>query len=1214
MNQVRRSKEKAGSAGVLEAGVVGGEVPELHARLIRDGLTIPNNEITRRSFGPGTRGALREWQKRHGLGATGTVDEATLAAMDGRIAGSGQNGDLAGTITRGHVVAERARELAGERHRLFAQRLHERQASKQEVETKFERFLAHLSAVPGDRRGAANTRYVPHGNSVTAAANAAIGFTIDRHINGATASGAVALSAKQLDGFRGPDGELPDEIPSRELERAVGLGRTPGLVRKPPIALTCRPPVPHSPCLLIVEGDHEGEHPEAPGDDSHGSPEQPKTPQNGAIGGDGDVAAKDADVIALIHRLLKDMTSPEAAVAFGLKQTDHVDVNLQSRMEAVHKGIKASTLHGGPADADALFDFHHIRLAFEPVWQELFDQKLIATGKKLYEQFVAIGVDPNEYLNIAPQFGQVGLSVNLDIALAHFTTDQSSTPVVDLSPPATVLAAFDITADEWARLGKIPDSEAGIQALIDQKAVDSVNGKADDALNKKLQDAAELLVGFSEAQKALVLLARELVTTISQDFFLTDNASWMSYKLENRRQLLRQGQRIISYVRDHAFTGEQLDQLHELLTELAESMKAPYRFTIYAANEHERSVNFGVIATYRQRWQPGDYQAGRLVKTVPLAPKEVRRFTKKVAVKQSRAEKEVNTSLSVRKTDSSETSRAEAEIVQKAHKSTNFKLSAEGGVNIGIVDAKAGSAMSQDAGTESQETKKDFHEAVFKASEEYKQERSLEVNITDSVDTQTEDSGEISNPNDEITVTYLFYELQRRFRVSEQIHRLTPVVAVAQEVPTPDQISEAWIVANDWILRRVILDDSFVPAMNYLSTKVVGDEVALRELYKNVEQQRHLVEELKGDLVAIQAQVNSKYATLAGELEKHAAAVEAEQTSGGFTLLPLPVPVLPNDSDISVEAAKERADTARADAERKERERRDVQARLDREVTTLTAITETYTKTLSEHLNRREQILRLLVHVKANILYYMQAIWSHEVPDQRFFRLHEVPVPRLKGKKTYTLVADPDAIPGPPDWQQPMKIEMHCDLDPKLVEFDNLAEVADIDNLLGFKGNYMLFPLRRSNDVTDFLTLPYVDPFTGLRDPDPNGGWTLSEFAEYLCCLQEKLPKPQLDRMLPGLIQTYQQLLTNGGNEDEIIVPTGSLFIEALPGSHPILEDFKLMHRAVDVKKVQAEVRGMEFENLRFAARLVEGEREDPTIEKKIVVEGGTNVVVPADN
>ena len=58
-------------------------------------------------------------------------------------------------------------------------------------------------------------------------------------------------------------------------------------------------------------------------------------------------------------------------------------------------------------------------------------------------------------------------------------------------------------------------------------------------------------------------------------------------------------------------------------------------------------------------------------------------------------------------------------------------------MNIGIVDAKASSAMGQNAGTESKETKKDFHESVFKAAEEYKQERSLEVNMTDSLDIQT---------------------------------------------------------------------------------------------------------------------------------------------------------------------------------------------------------------------------------------------------------------------------------------------------------------------------------------------------------------------------------------------------------------------------------------------------------------------------------------------
>ena len=56
-------------------------------------------------------------------------------------------------------------------------------------------------------------------------------------------------------------------------------------------------------------------------------------------------------------------------------------------------------------------------------------------------------------------------------------------------------------------------------------------------------------------------------------------------------------------------------------------------------------------------------------------------------------------------------------------------------------------------------------------------------------------------------------------------------------------------------------------------------------------------------------------------------------------------------------------------------------------------------------------------------------------------------------------------------------------------------------------------------------------------------------------------------------------------DNDRVIVPTNSLYIECLVGTHPLLEDFKLIHRALDVKKVQAEVRRAELENIRLAAR-----------------------------
>jgi len=77
-----------------------------------------------------------------------------------------------------------------------------------------------------------------------------------------------------------------------------------------------------------------------------------------------------------------------------------------------------------------------------------------------------------------------------------------------------------------------------------------------------------------------------------------------------------------------------------------------------------------------------------------------------------------------------------------------------------------------------------------------------------------------------------------------------------------------------------------------------------------------------------------------------------------------------------------------------------------------------------------------------------------------------------------------------------------------------------------------------------------------------------------------------------------------------VIVPSNSLYIEALPGTHPLLEDFKLIHRAIDVKKAQAEARKAELENLRLGARLANEELSDPDIDKVILVKNGQQITV----
>src|SRR5262249_31173811 len=76
------------------------------------------------------------------------------------------------------------------------------------------------------------------------------------------------------------------------------------------------------------------------------------------------------------------------------------------------------------------------------------------------------------------------------------------------------------------------------------------------------------------------------------------------------------------------------------------------------------------------------------------------------------------------------------------------------------------------------------------------------------------------------------------------IHKLTPVILVANDVPAPDEIDDAWLVKHDWILRRAILDDSFRRALEYLTESFVGAETNIRILEGNAVAQKQVVDAL----------------------------------------------------------------------------------------------------------------------------------------------------------------------------------------------------------------------------------------------------------------------------------------------------------------------------------------------------------------------------------
>jgi hypothetical protein len=652
-------------------------------------------------------------------------------------------------------------------------------------------------------------------------------------------------------------------------------------------------------------------------------------------------------------------------------------------------------------------------------------------------------------------------------------------------------------------------------------------------------------------------------------------------------------------------------RLGALLTKLDKLISEKYAFDVFAKD----SINFGIMVTYRQTWEPQNYQVGDLVSTIPLAPKESTKYTTRSVVRRTRAQRELDEALETRRSESTDTSRADAEIVEKAQNKSNFSITAhEAFGGEGYFEIDSTQTANQEQGKQSEQVKREFRESVLKSAQDYKDQHRIEVDASLSQETEDTTLHELQNPNDELAVTYVFYELQRTYKISEKLRALTPVIFVANDVPAPHEIDDAWLIEHDWILRRVILDDSFRQALEYLTTSLVGAEVNIRILEGNALAQKQVVD-------AVKQQVRLHMQVLSTDQQDVLNAVrnlgESQQQQGLLDAVKRifdPIGITGKTDTGAVSAAQLMVDYAKETRDRADRERARLLSQLEVATTALQSAVDKLARAVKEHYDKVAEIDRLRVHVKDNILYYMQAIWSHEPPDQRFLRLYNLDVPIVIAETAGVDVKLKSKKQGATDSWQSKSARVTGSLPiPKVsVTTKKLVDVADLDKVLGYKGNYMIFALRENNYITLHMMQDYLEVGDELfvRDPDEFANWTLDEVQELAACVHRKDPdlfKRHSDEFKQMMID---RLAAARRESDIVVVPTSSLYIEALVGTHPLLEDFKLIHRALDVKKAQAEARHAELENVRLAARALRGKDDDPDVDRKIVIETDTKGLV----
>jgi hypothetical protein len=515
-----------------------------------------------------------------------------------------------------------------------------------------------------------------------------------------------------------------------------------------------------------------------------------------------------------------------------------------------------------------------------------------------------------------------------------------------------------------------------------------------------------------------------------------------------------------------------------------------------------------------------------------------------------------------------------------------------------------------------------------------RQEREVQVEVAESREAESEATHEISNPNNELTVTYLLYELERRYFLSTVLQKVQPVILVAMDIPAPHEITEAWMLENAWILKRALLDDRIGDAFEYVENgSVSADSMDLEIKKANWNTQKRLVDSLETDLSGLLELRDRRRAEMIRLREQHDR-VEAGDSStgtdvaravfsGGLSLL------------FGEDAGPDRA--AILEAQRKSVEQAlaymgdqvdELQGKLARGQGALQQATQDYTNAVKNRERARTLIDQALLHFRQNILHYMHAIWDTTHHDQRFLELYHQEVDVLEPvERTCRLRAATDVersadIPRVVRDGRDFVVECDPPRPPAPGESlptrrRQLIEIAELDRPLGYKGNYIVFPLKECTYITDFMMQEFVDDYFGVRDPANETGYTTEELLQYAAELWHDPDAALTDEERDALRSLVLQKLTDGSGEQEMVVlPTGNLYMEAIKGEQALLEDFKLAHRGLDVLKAEEEVRQARLENLRRVARLtqIEPDLDQPTADKVVIVKGARDVSLPIED
>jgi hypothetical protein len=585
----------------------------------------------------------------------------------------------------------------------------------------------------------------------------------------------------------------------------------------------------------------------------------------------------------------------------------------------------------------------------------------------------------------------------------------------------------------------------------------------------------------------------------------------------------------------------------------------PYQFSPFPAYTY----NLGLRLVYRQEWRPLGIQRGETVRTIPLGPKQVEKVSTKIIRRKKVATTSENLKSIETTTESSETTKDSSEIVNEAMESFKWNVEAEASGGIaGIFSAGLSTEIGEESENKSQSTTSHLTDTMQKMASKQRSETKVVVSTEAETTFEETRASEIQNPNEEIPITYVYSKLQRQYEILTSLAEVINVVMVAEPLPAPEEIDFEWVSRHDWIIAKVLLDDSFRDGLTSISQEAA--DVSTSELVTDL---KTTMDTSVGHLGALSGAANLSL----------------------------------SDIDVAQEAQRGYREVVKEEAARSKQR----------------FILERKRYRLYEHI--RENVLhymraiwsqedpqeRLLRYRKRNIMVPLEWNPVGTIVDS----VMEVSgwEPAAGGKEVD--VADLINPAGPigyhgnyaifymrPEYaSESMFVMLH--------ELKNPYLYPDLDELEPGQKRELMDPVLQRHKGESAGNSPTDDDKKEMIYMVPDLRLKAQELRDENPEASDEDIISSIEAEDAGIFdEYYAEYLFREEQSRRFLVETNSLMIDILPGTGSALENFKLAHRGIDVVKAVEEKERMRWENERRKKLVSKGKLGDPDIEKVILV------------